>query len=80
MSETPTPIDQTRDETDIVTWLRNYGDSLLHWRRGVVVIESHYAKQFQEIGGDLDALVSHFEDNCEIDGAIESYLREKNSA
>ena len=56
------------------TFLENNGSSLLNWRRGTVVIESYYAKQFEALGGDLDRLIACFEDNCEIDGAIEDYF------
>ncbi len=60
--------------SDVESWLRSNGDQLLRWHRGTVVIESYYAKQFQAIGGELDDLICHFEDNCEIDGAINDYL------
>ncbi len=59
----------------IEKWLMDNGHLLLRWDKGTVVIESFYAKEFNRLGGDLERLISCFEDNCEINGAIEDYLK-----
>jgi hypothetical protein len=57
------------------SWLDNYGDSLLRWDRGMVVIESYYEKEFRALGGDILKLAACFEDNGEMNGAVEDYFK-----
>lgn len=60
-------------------WLETHGNSLLRWQCGAVVIESYYAKEFERLGGELELLIILFEENGEMEGAIDEYMRLKSS-
>ena len=61
--------------TAIDRFLIQHSSDLLSWDRGMVVIESFYAKQFEHLGGNLNHLIALFEDYGDADQAAEDYSK-----
>lgn len=61
-------------------FLENHGDEFLFWRDGCVVIESYFEKQFRAVGGNVDRLIAHFEDYCNMRDASQHYIASLRSA
>ncbi len=62
-------------DTAIEKFLISNGNDICRWDRGTVVIESLYAKQFENLGGNLNLFVAMFEDNGNSQDATDEYLK-----
>jgi hypothetical protein len=59
-----------------IPFLENRDYDWIRWHRGCIMVDTSQEKIFKSLGGDARLLQSCFEDNGEMNGAVEDYKKE----
>ena len=55
-------------------FLEDHGDDMLSNRDGRIVVETYYSKKFTALGGNLNRMISFFEDYGDMFSASKNYI------